>query len=318
MREAEAKAAAALQRLIVARETLEREEARAKERIAELDRRLEQFAADLERERTLAADAAAALERLDAEEGDAQGARHRRTPLRLSGVNERVENADAALAASEKSFAELTGALADLTARRNQLQAAMRDHGERAEKLHAELANIEAGLAATGSGAPDLPALTAALAAAQSRARAKPRACARAAEAAHSSRARERWTPRAAPLVVAERAVQRLETEAKTIGKLLAVESKNLWPPVMDALVVAKRLRKGAGRGARRRSRRAGRRFRTDALGRRGDRSGRSGCCRKAPRRLSRFVQATGRNWRGGWRRSAWSSAATARGSRTC
>ena len=58
LREGEARAAAALQRLIVARETLEREEARAKERIAELDRRLEQFAGDLEREQTLAADAA--------------------------------------------------------------------------------------------------------------------------------------------------------------------------------------------------------------------------------------------------------------------
>ncbi len=68
LREAEAKAAAALQRLIVARDTLEREEARAKERIAELDRRLDQFAADIERERALAADAEAALGRLAAEE----------------------------------------------------------------------------------------------------------------------------------------------------------------------------------------------------------------------------------------------------------
>jgi len=57
LREAEAKAAAALQRLIIARETLEREEARAKERIGELDRRIEQFSADLVREKALAADA---------------------------------------------------------------------------------------------------------------------------------------------------------------------------------------------------------------------------------------------------------------------
>ena len=51
-----------------ARTRFEREEARAKERIGELDRRLEQFAADLQRERVLAADADAALERLGAEE----------------------------------------------------------------------------------------------------------------------------------------------------------------------------------------------------------------------------------------------------------
>jgi chromosome segregation protein len=68
LREAEAKAAAALQRLVLARDALEREEARAKERIGELDRRLEQFASDLQRERALAADAEAALDKLAAEE----------------------------------------------------------------------------------------------------------------------------------------------------------------------------------------------------------------------------------------------------------
>ena len=236
LREGEARAAAALQRLIVARETLEREEARAKERISELDRRLEQFAADLERERALAADAAAALERLDAEEATLK-AEAQANAMRLSGVNERIEHADAALAASEKSFAELTGALADLTARRNQLQAALHDHRERAEKFAAELVNIEAGLAATGSGAPDLAALTDALAAAQS-ALAEAESVARASEGAHIA-AREQMDAARGPLVTAERAVQRLETEARTISKLLAVENKNLWPPVMDALTVA-------------------------------------------------------------------------------
>ena len=236
LREGEARAAAALQRLIVARETLEREEARAKERISELDRRLEQFAADLERERALAADAAAALDRLDTEEATLK-AEAQANAMRLSGVNERVEHADAALAASEKSFAELTGALADLTARRNQLQAALHDHRERAEKFAAELVNIEAGLAATGSGAPDLAALTDALAAAQA-ALAEAESVARASEGAHIA-AREQMDAARGPLVTAERAVQRLETEARTISKLLAVENKNLWPPVMDALTVA-------------------------------------------------------------------------------
>src|SRR5499427_1521465 len=51
LREAEAKAAAGLSRLIVARETLDKEEARARERIAELDLRLVQLAEDAEREK---------------------------------------------------------------------------------------------------------------------------------------------------------------------------------------------------------------------------------------------------------------------------
>jgi chromosome segregation protein len=245
LREAEAKAAATLQRLLVARDALEREEARAKERIAELDRRLEQFAADLERERTLVADATTALDRLGAEaqtlKTEAQA-----SAARLTGVNDRVAAADAALAASEKSFAELTSALADLTARRTQLQAASRDHAERAARLEAELTSIDASLAvATGNGAPDLTSLGETLAAAQV-ALAEAENAARAAEAAHAQ-ARGAIDMARAPLAAAERRVQRLETEAKTIAKLLAVENKNLWPPVMDALTVANGYEKALG-----------------------------------------------------------------------
>ncbi len=122
---------------------------------------------------------------------------------------------------------------------------AFREHSERAERLEAELANIEAGLAASTSGQPDLPALADVVSAAQA-ALAEAESAARAAEAAHAQ-ARERVEAARAPFVSAERAVQRLETEAKTIGKLLAVESKNLWPPVMDALVVTKGYEKALG-----------------------------------------------------------------------
>jgi len=244
LRETEAKAAAALQRLLMARDALEREEARAKERIGELDRRLEQFAADLARERTLAADAEAALGALAAEEESLKAEAQARAQ-QLGGVNERVAAADAALAASEKSFAALTGELADLTARRNQLQSAQRDHEQRLEKFAAELANIETGLAATGTGEPDLAGLSEALQAALA-ALAEAETNAQSAEVAHGG-ARERLEAARAPLAAVERRVQRLETEAKTIGKLLAVESKNLWPPVMDALVVEKGYEKALG-----------------------------------------------------------------------
>ena len=64
LREAEARAAAGLQRLTNARETLDREEERARERVAELDRRLTQFSADIAREQQQAGDAAVALQRL--------------------------------------------------------------------------------------------------------------------------------------------------------------------------------------------------------------------------------------------------------------
>ena len=124
LREAEARAAAALQRLIVARETLEQEEARAKARIEELNRRLEQFAADLDRERKLAddADRGAGAPRRRGDDAEGRGAGESRAADRRDRAGSRRPTRS--LAASEKSFAELTGALADLTARSNQLQAA--------------------------------------------------------------------------------------------------------------------------------------------------------------------------------------------------
>src|SRR5665647_567821 len=127
LREAEARAGAALHRLNVARQDLDREEQRAKDRIAELDLRLVQFAADGEREQRLAADAEAALARLAAEEETIR-AEARESAGRRSGVDAKVAEADSALEQAEKIFAELTAKLADLTARRNQLENTAREH----------------------------------------------------------------------------------------------------------------------------------------------------------------------------------------------
>src|SRR5262249_24243005 len=137
-------------------EPLEREEARAKERIPEPDPRTGQFPADLARERALAAAAEAALGRLDAEEKNLRDVA-RKTDARLSGANAQVSAAESSLAQSEKSFAELTGALADLTARRNQLQAAVREHEQRADRLVAELGDVDAGVPQSPTDPPHLP-----------------------------------------------------------------------------------------------------------------------------------------------------------------
>jgi len=103
LREAEARAGAALQRLVVARETLDREEMRAKERIAELSRRLVQFNEDIARERKLAADSEGALERLT---NEAAGLRRDLEAVEGKRVSadDRVAEADAQLAESEKTF----------------------------------------------------------------------------------------------------------------------------------------------------------------------------------------------------------------------
>jgi chromosome segregation protein len=245
LRDAEARAGAALHRLNVAMQELDREEQRAKDRIAELDLRLVQFAADSEREQKLVADAEAAIARLSAEEETIR-AEAAESAGRRSGVDARVEQANGALSAAEKIFADLTARLADLTAQRHQLEGALRQHGERAAKLEAEMAEIarEVGTLKAGDG-PNLDSLKNEVEDIQ-RAVAAAENAAIDAEAAHAA-ARQALEASRTPLSEAERRVQRLETEAKTLSKVLAVETKNMWPPVMDNVQVEKGFEKALG-----------------------------------------------------------------------
>src|SRR5690349_13550161 len=216
LREAEAREAAALQRLVIARETLDREEARARERMAELDRRIAQFEEDIARERKLAADAEAVIERLRAEQ-DGLEREAAATAERRTGVDERVNAADAQVTATEQTFDQITTALADITARRNEPENAARGHHERRARLEAQPAAVTAAQQAIA----EAEAVTVR------------------AEAAHSG-ARQALDVARQPLVEAERRANRLETEAKTLAKVLHVDAKNLWPPVIDQLVVQK------------------------------------------------------------------------------
>jgi chromosome segregation protein len=242
LREAEARAGAALHRLNVAQQDLDREEARAKDRIAELDVRLVQFAADIEREKRLAADAQAALVKLGTEE-EMIRAEARESAGRRSGADARVAEAAGSLADAEKIFSDQTTALAALTAQRHQFESAAREHGERIARLNGEIDAIEAELATLRNA--DSTPLAAAVEGAQS-ALTEAEAAAIAAEAARNN-ARTAMEVAQAELSEAEKRVQRLETEAKTLAKMLALETRNLWPPVIDHVSVAKGFEKALG-----------------------------------------------------------------------
>jgi chromosome segregation protein len=242
LRDAEARAGAALHRLNVASQELDREETRAKDRIAELDLRLVQFASDAEREQRHAADAEAALARLAAEEETIR-AEARESAGRRSGVDAKVAAADGELGAAEKIFSDLTTALADLTAQRNQFENAAREHGERVARLAGEIAEIERELATLHS-AENAP-LTAAVEGAQA-ALSEAEAAAVAAEAAQINARTELEAARNA-LGEAEKRMQRLETEAKTLSKMLSLETRSLWPPVIDHVSVEKGYEKALG-----------------------------------------------------------------------
>ena len=247
LRENEARAAAGLQRLNNTREMLDREEERAKERVTELDRRLNQFSSDIAREQQQTIDAEAALRRLAVEDAELKEEIKSRVEKR-SGVDERVGEAEAALAEAEGMFAELTTALADLTAKRRQLEAAVRTHRDRLARLDQEIANVqgeEQKLAEATGGLGDLDELAAAVETAQQN-RGEAEARVQESEAAHVA-ARSKLEGSRAPLTDAEKRVQRLETEARTISKLVNSETKNLWPPIIDGVTVTKGYEKAIG-----------------------------------------------------------------------
>ena len=242
LREAEARAGAALHRLNVALQDLDREEARAKDRIAELDLRLVQFAADTEREQRLAADAEQAIARLAAEEETIR-AEARESAGRRSGIDAKVSEADAELGAAEKIFSDVTTALADLTAQRSRFENSAREQSERITKISSEIVAIERELATLQS--TDAVPLAAAVEGAQA-ALTEAEATAIAAEAAHNVARAELETARAAS-AESEKRVQRLETEAKTLSKMLSLETRSLWPPVIDHISVEKGYEKALG-----------------------------------------------------------------------
>jgi chromosome segregation protein len=247
LREAEARAAAGLQRLTNARETLDREEERAKERVAELDRRLTQFSADIAREQQQSSDAEVALARLEAEDTELKE-EIKSSVEKRSGVDERVSEAEATLAAAERLFAELTTVLADLTAKRNQLEAGVHTHRDRLARLDQDIANVETEeqkLAQETSGLGDLAALTDSMETAQ-QSLAQSELATQTSEFNHVA-ARQKLEAARAPLNEADKRVQRLETEARTISKLVNGETKNLWPPIIDGVTVAKGYEKALG-----------------------------------------------------------------------
>ncbi len=123
LRKNEAEAAAALQRLIIARDNLAEEEARLSREAHAISERLDQIAADLEREQTRQSDAGEAIARLDAEREQLEGER---------------ENSGDALAEAAEAVAEIDGAVGELDRQNTSLT----------EELAAEEARI-AGLSRT-------------------------------------------------------------------------------------------------------------------------------------------------------------------------
>lgn len=240
LREAEAKAAAALQRLTHARNELESEERRSKERVTELERHVSDLNRDLAREAAQRTDAEATIERLRGEEAELALTTDGADDIRAES-EERLQRAEADLAEAESSLAALQAQTSDLNARRAALERTIREELERAARFAAEKERIEhdiAALVAPSDDGPGIETLREEAALAEDAAQNAEEAVIGARE--NLAAARESENRLRQPLNEAERKAQRLETEARTLAKLVTSATGDLWPPALDQITVRK------------------------------------------------------------------------------
>jgi chromosome segregation protein len=238
LRDEEAVRAAVLHRIQVERETLNREEARAKEREIELKARLEQVQVDAERENAAIAEARELLAKFDREEeavrAQGDGAEARVTAAaKADAANEAMAEAEAALSA-------LTARVAELKAEKRQLEAQIADHGQRASRYaaqEAELARQIVALRSKMSASGDVESARAAVADLDASLKTLEADVTAAEAAVVQSRAREKDTRDAA--AAARLKAKALETEVATLIKVLKPSDAGRFRPVVDQIAVS-------------------------------------------------------------------------------
>jgi len=238
LRDAEAAAAAAFQRLSIAKTQIEEEAGRIRARQTELERRLQQLDADIAREERMVRDNADILERLRAEEAglnsDNAGAAEREATTRAA-----FEQAGATLSQSEARLAALTAERAEASASRNQIERTLRETAERRDRFARQLAEVDRELSdivARISGLPDPAEKRLLVEDAIARLEESEAGAIAAEQAVAEARTVESATR--PPLQDAKAELARIETEARTLAKILNAASGDLFPSVLEQISV--------------------------------------------------------------------------------
>ena len=236
LRQAEAEAAAGLNRLALARDGLDAEETRIQEVRRDCETRLSQIAADIEREQALAGDAAAALERLDGErsallaaEGDDEKAR--------KAAAKRLEAAAAEVQAQEAELTRLTEQIAAAAARQAEPKAQLAELERRRTRIKQRLEEVAAERDALEADAGDEAALAEAETALK-QARKRLEAARREAEAAERARAAAQEAAAREDLQEAEGERAKLQAEKAALAELFKGNQGGAGPPLIDDVTV--------------------------------------------------------------------------------
>lgn len=238
LRDAEAAAAAAFQRLSIAKSQIEEEAGRIRARQGELERRLQQLDGDIAREERMVRDNADILERLRTEEAalnsENAGAAEREASTRAA-----FEQAASTLAASEAKLAALTAERAEAAASRNQIERTLRDTAERRDRFGRQLADVDRELSdilSKVAGLPDPAEKRMLVEQAMALLDEAEAAVAQAEQSVIDARASE--SAARPPLQDARAELARIETEARTLAKILNAASGDLFPAVLEQISV--------------------------------------------------------------------------------
>ena len=238
LREKEAEAAAALQRLMVARDALDAEERRIETLRDEIQNRVAQIDADIGREKSLGRDAAEAVENLEREATEIRAAQTREADD-LATAKARLLEAEAEVEQRERELTELTRSVVADETRGATLNRQLTEFEIRRNRLDDRLANItrekqEAEAAADDNGALD----SARKAADEARhaAAAARTALLEAEGATTDARLAENYAREERQS--ADSAAAKLRAEQEALAELLEFGDPELWPPMIDAVEV--------------------------------------------------------------------------------
>ncbi len=238
LREAEAEAAAALQRLTIARSQMEEEAGRLRTRREELQKRVAQLDADIERERQMVRDNAETIERLAAEENELRS-EEEGADGREAGLRQAFDAASTKLATSEAELSAATAGQARAAAERSQVERTIRENAERRDRLVRQMAEIDretAEIAEQIATLADPAEKRVALGRAEKLLADAEQAALGAEKGVEAKRAAE--AALRGPLQEARSELNRIETEARTLAKMLNASTGDLFPAVLEKVKV--------------------------------------------------------------------------------
>lgn len=226
--------AAALQKLQLTQSTLEREEKRAKDRMAELARHIEQLDHDIARERELVSENDAILKRLSNEQDHLNADAEKSTASREE-AEAKLKTAAEVQATSEEAYNQTTREIAELNAKRSTLENAVTNAERQIERIDQDLKKVQGEIASLDERLSQDLFINVHREALETATNAviETEAAVQAAEAATQvARDSERQAQENANQL--EKELSSLETEAKTLANILDDGTNGQWTSLID------------------------------------------------------------------------------------